>query len=253
MKDDRTVKRVSRSFTLIELLVVIAIIAILAAMLLPALQQARETAKGTRCLNNHKTFGQANNMYMADTGGYYMAYWTGRNNQAFPGPGHAISDYISVDTVKGMRIGAILKGGFRCPYACPSFEPEAAYPNYFWMTVGINTSWGAAKGVNEYESYRKKYLNLKNGTYKASKFALFADARNAGSSNYSAGGCLNWNILKMNHQGRAAVCFGDGHAALVAKNAYIQDRNYVQSVTESTFKNAIKNLQGAKEFWINFY
>ena len=61
-------KQAGKYFTLIELLLVIAVIAILAALLLPALNQARARADSTSCINNLKQMTAANMQYAGDFG-----------------------------------------------------------------------------------------------------------------------------------------------------------------------------------------
>jgi prepilin-type N-terminal cleavage/methylation domain-containing protein/prepilin-type processing-associated H-X9-DG protein len=65
-----------RGFTLIELLVVIAIIAILAAILFPVFAQARDKARQTACLSNHKQIGTAIMMYAQDYDETFVPMWS---------------------------------------------------------------------------------------------------------------------------------------------------------------------------------
>ena len=75
-------------FTLVELLVVIAIIGILAALLLPALVRARESAKMAKCQNNLKQITSAFTVYGADNNGWFPEFWCLHA---------ALGDYLGID------------------------------------------------------------------------------------------------------------------------------------------------------------
>ena len=123
-------------FTLIELLVVIAIITVLAALLMPALRQARRQAKVVVCVSNLRQYALGLNLYATDFNGEYPPHPTadGMHDPRFIYSGIYASSYGYTDkqAYLDMFIKTVCGGNSRILF-CPldkSYTPEK-YQEYY--------------------------------------------------------------------------------------------------------------------------
>ena len=113
-------KKVRHScFTLIELLVVIAIIAILAAILLPALNSARERGRAASCISNLKQCGMGLQSYAADNDDYSLSYTLIVSSSERPYWAYRLTPYL------GGTVDHTARNAYCATLKCPSFETEA--------------------------------------------------------------------------------------------------------------------------------
>ncbi len=96
-----------KGFTLIELLVVIAIIALLIAIIMPALQRARNSARAVVCQSHLKQWGTTLEIYRGDNDGKFPTYLKGiallRGSQVIEGDPNKVSSLSTVNT-KGIAL-----------------------------------------------------------------------------------------------------------------------------------------------------
>ncbi len=207
---------IKKNFTLIELLVVIAIISILAAMLLPALKNAREAALFSECKNNIRSITQASQHYTDDYDGWftnlkadspdYPEYWD-RNMVPYIYP----DEPIEADQNKR-------KYQFPIFWDCPAIDTRHfQYSSDIAYGMNKEVFYSMVPYIGTYDSYDRpfKISRMRN----PSSIIEIADSASAIDGTGSGDDRGYWISYRNDHKGtphfrhlnQAGVSYFDGH------------------------------------------
>lgn len=223
-------------FTLVELLVVIGIIAMLMAMLLPALNRARQQAQSSVCANNVRQLVMSCFNYANDYDGYWppahynmwtknLHRWHGERNamnEPFDFSRSILKRYLQVEQIKKCPVfEPTMSGGFE--EAAGGYGYNAAF---IGSSTGLQEYWGVPMSVLEWERRVDNVPAKISQIRRASEKLVFADA----AMGQKVGGAFSlieysfieaplneWGAsspsLHFRHNGRANVGFADGHVS----------------------------------------